>query len=226
VVCFNKRNGEVIWKSQNDVPGHSGPVIADIGGVKQLVSFTAEAVIGLEASHGALLWRHPVKTRLGRHIATPVIVGDMVMVASFQAGLIGIKIRHDENRFKAEQAWVARDSAINFSSPVAIGHHLYGVGPARDLICVDIQTGKLAWAKDGFFTSPPGRTHASFLVMGDAILVLTDTGWLVLIAPDPAECRELSRVQVCGANWCNPAYADGRLYLRDAQELLCLQLLP
>jgi hypothetical protein len=68
--------------------------------------------------------------------------------------------------------------------------------------------------------------YASFLVMNDNILALTDGGWLVLFAADPKECRIISKVQVCGQTWCNPAYADGNLTLRDAQELRCVQLMP
>jgi hypothetical protein len=56
--------------------------------------------------------------------------------------------------------------------------------------------------------------------------VLTDGGQLLLVAADPSQYKEVARAQVCGQNWCNPAYADGKLYLRDAQELRCVQLVP
>jgi hypothetical protein len=60
--------------------------------------------------------------------------------------------------------------------------------------------------------------------------MLTDGGTLVLFAADPKEPREISRVQVCGANWCNPAYVDGNLFLRDGLrqtgEWSALRLLP
>jgi outer membrane protein assembly factor BamB len=79
-------------------------------------------------------------------------------------------------------------------------------------------------------TTAAEMAHASFLVMGPNILVLTDDGLLALIAADPTGCRELGRARVCSANWCNPAYADGRLYLRDGMKatgnLYCLELLP
>ena len=72
--------------------------------------------------------------------------------------------------------------------------------------------------------------HASFLAMGQSILVCTDGGQLVLMAADPGAFRELGRAQVCGLNWCNPAYVDGRLYVRDGIKatgnLFCVQLLP
>ena len=225
VVCFNKQSGQVIWKSQNDVPGYGGQVIAAIAGARQVISFTSEAVIGLDAADGKLLWREPVKTSLGRHVTTPVVVDDRVMVASFQAGLVGIKVSKDGDALKAERAWTAKGLAINFSTPVAVGNYLYGIGPSAKLFCADVETGKEAWAKEGFFSDMARTGYAAFVVMGDNILTLTDGGWLALFAADPKECRLIGKVKVCGQNWCNPAYADGKLYLRDAQELRCIGLL-
>ena len=226
VVCFDKKDGTVIWKSQNDVQGYSGPVVATIAGVKQVVSFTSEAVIGLDAGDGKLLWRVPVKTQFGRHVTTPVVVEDMVMVASHQVGLMGVKVSKQGDAIKAEQAWVNKTAAVNFASPVAVGNYLYGIGPGKGLFCVDVRNGQKAWAKDDFFADMVTKSYASFLVMGDNILVLTENGQLLLVAADPKECRVISKVQVCGQNWCNPAYADGKLFLRDAQELRCVQLMP
>jgi hypothetical protein len=34
----------------------------------------------------------------------------------------------------------------------------------------------------------------------------------------------LSRLQVCGNTWSFPAYADGKLFVRDGRELICLNL--
>ena len=226
VVCFDKLNGRVIWKSQNDVPGYSGPVIAAIAGVRQVVSFTSEAVIGLGAGDGRLLWREPVKTAFGRHVTTPVVVGDMVMVASHQAGLVGIRVSKAGDDFRAERAWVAKASAINFSDPVAVGSFLYGIGRSNALLCADVRTGENAWAQRGFFSGMVRRGYASFMVMKDNILVLTEGGQLLLIAADPKQCRLVSKAKVCGQNWCSPAYADGRLFLRDERDLRCVQLLP
>jgi len=228
VVCFNKLNGKVIWKSQNDTPGYCGPVIATIAGVRQIISFTATAVIGLDADKGTLLWRTPVKTALGRHITTPVIVGDIVVVSSHQAGLIGIRVSRtaQSGAFTAERAWVAKGSAaINFSSPVAVGNFLYGLGRIRTLICIDVRTGRKAWAKDLASAKTFKKGHASFIVMKDNILVLAENGELLLIAAEAKALRIISRVKVCGKTWCSPAYVGGRLFVRDIGELRCVQLI-
>jgi len=225
VVCFDKRTGRVIWKSQSDVAGHGGVVLATIAGVKQAVSFTAIGAIGLDAADGKLLWRAPVKTRLGRHVITPVVVGETVVVSSYLAGLIGIKVTRDADGFRAERAWVDKSSSINFSSPVAVGHHLYGLAPGKTLFCLDVRTGKRAWAQRGFFNGMVKKGYASFLVAGSNLLILAEAGQLLLVAADPARCRLVAKTKACGQNWCNPAYADGKLYLRDDKALRCVQLL-
>ena len=171
-----------------------------------------------------------MKTRFGRHVTTPVIIDDTVVVASHQVGLIGTRISFGGQGFKAEQAWLNRELPVNFSSPVIVGKHLYGLGAAKDFICVEALTGKLMWSKPGCVTSSADKAHTSFIVLGKNILALTDSGEVVLFAAEPAEFREIGRAQVCGVNWCNPAYADGRLYLRDGikttGEMFCVSLIP
>jgi len=95
---------------------------------------------------------------------------------------------------------------------------------------VEAATGKIKWSKEGYFMTASNVAYASFLVLGKNLLVCTDGGQLVLITADPTDCREISRAQACGMNWCNPAYADGRLFVRDGLRatgyLYCLELLP
>src|SRR5206468_969395 len=161
--------------------------MATIGGVKQLIVFTADGVIGLAVDDGKLLWRFPMKTAFARHVTTPVVLEDMVVVSSHEIGLIGLKISKNGAGWEATRAWLSRESAINFSSPVAVGNFLYGLGPTANLICVDIKTGKQAWSKNGYVTTSGDRAHADFIVMGPNILTLTDGGQLVLFAADPKE---------------------------------------
>ncbi|NLH98494.1 MAG: PQQ-binding-like beta-propeller repeat protein [Chthonomonadales bacterium] len=226
VVCFNKLTGAVIWKSQDDIPGHAGPIWATLGGLRQLVCFMAEAVIGLDPSDGKLLWRAPVKTQLGRHVATPVIVGDTVVVGSYTSGLIGIRVTRQGDAFRAEEVWRDRSLGVNFSSPVAIGGFVYGLGPGNRLFCVEARTGKRVWVEESFFSGTLDAGFASFLVMGQNLLVLAERGRLSLVAPTAAGCKVLGQMTVCERNWCSPAYVGGKLIVRDNGSLRCLQLAP
>jgi len=147
------------------------------------------------------------------------------MVASHQLGLFATRITASPDGLAAQEAWRNKSMKINFTSPVEIDDHLYGLGASKDVVCISSKTGEVAWTKTGLIQTSADRAEAGFLVMGKNVLMLSDSGELVFFAADPSGYKEISRVQACGANWCNPAYADGRLYLRDNRELICLQLL-
>ncbi len=224
IVAFQKATGEVVWKSQNDQTAYAAPILAEVAGVRQFISFTAEALIGLDPSDGKLLWRRPLQTALGRHVTTPVVVGDLVIVASHTLGMVATRIAASDAGLVATEAWVNKKAAMNFTSPVVVDGFLYGIGPAKNLVCVDAKTGEIAWEKTGLIQSSGDKAEAGFLVLGQNIGMLTDSGAFVLFAADARGYQESGQAQLCGSTWCNPAYADGRLFLRDQRELRCVEL--
>jgi outer membrane protein assembly factor BamB len=223
LVCFDKFSGKILWKSQNDEAAYSSLMMATLAGARQVVYFSADALMGLSASDGKLLWRVPLHTDAKRHAATPVIFGDSVIVNSHTFGLQSFKIEKDGPGFKASRAWQNRDLKINISTPVLVDHYLYSQGPGREFVCVDAATGKQLWAHEGF-----GDRYASAIAVGNRLLVVTDRGELVLLAADPTRYTELSRLQITGKTWNHPAYANGKLYVREGLtsgwKLNCFQL--
>lgn len=225
VVCFEKTTGEVLWRSQDDIAGHAGPVLAAIAGVRQLVCFMAEAVLGLSPEDGRLLWRLPVRSTLGRHVTTPVIVGDTVVIGSHTSGLIGIRVSRSAAGLEAKQAWRDASLGVDFSSPVARDGYVYCIGPGGRLFCVDARSGARAWVQDGFFRGMLDAGFASFLVAGANLLILAERGDLLLVRASNKECTILARTKVCGRTWCTPAYSGGRLFVRANTELVCVEVL-
>ena len=220
LVCFDKKIGTVIWKSQDDEAAYSSLMIATLAGIKQVVAFTAEALMGVDLQNGKLLWSVPLKTNAKRHVATPVIIGDNVLVNSHTIGLVCLKIEKDGDGQKATEAWVNKDLKINLATSVVVGQYLYNHGPAQNFVCIDSRTGKEMWRHAGF-----GKDYSSTIALGKNLLVLTDLGELVLVAADSSHYNEVARRQVCGKTWSFPAYVDGKLYVRDGRELICLDLI-
>ena len=224
VVAFRKSDGQVVWKSQDDQTAYAAPYIAELAGRRQLLVFTVGALIALAPEDGKLLWRVPMETALGRHVTTPTVWKDVAMVGSHQIGMAGVRVEQAGDKLTAKEIWRNKDGAMNFTSPVVVGDHAYGIGPSKNVICIAAATGEIVWEKTGIIQSSPDRAVGAFIVMGANILLLTDTGELVLFAADPKAYREIGRTQVSGKTWCNPAYADGRLYLRDERQLRCVEL--
>jgi outer membrane protein assembly factor BamB len=224
VIALDKRTGDLRWQSQNDMAAYAAAVVASVAGREQVISLTADGGLGLAVADGRFLGRFPMKTAFARHVGAPVVFGDLVVLGSHQAGLFGLKITHDGDRQEAQPAWTSKEAAINISCPVRVGGQHYGLGPARDVFCLDLADGRVRWRHTGLAMGPADKAWASLLAVGDRLLGRSDTGTLVLFAAKPEAYEEFGQQQVCGSNWCHPAYADGRLYLRDAKQWGCLEL--
>jgi outer membrane protein assembly factor BamB len=219
IVCFDKKTGKRLWQTGTDEAAYSSIQVADIAGVRQVILLDADALIGVDRKEGKLLWRLPLRTDAKRHAATPVIDHDTIIVNSHTFGLASIRVERGDSGIRAVRAWTNPQLKINLSTPVLVGGFLYSQGPTRNYICADAKTGALKWEAPRF-----GKENSSTIAVGTNLLVLTDAGELVLIAANPTAYKELGREQVCGKNWNFPAYADGKLYVRDSRELLCLDL--
>jgi outer membrane protein assembly factor BamB len=223
LVCFDKQTGKVLWKSGDDEAAYSSFSIATLAGVKQVVAFTADALLGADLETGKILWRVPLVTNAKRHAASPVIFGDRVAVNSHTIGLVCFDISKDSGGFQATQAWANKDLKINLATPVLVDGSLYCQGPDKDYVCADAKTGRTKWSQAGFGLGK--KDYASTIVVGKNLLVLTEDGTLVLLTANPEKYTELARLQVCGNTWSFPAYANGKLFVRDGRGLQCIDLL-
>jgi outer membrane protein assembly factor BamB len=222
LVCFDKLNGEVLWKTGDDEAAYSSLMMATLAGVRQVVAFTADALLGADAETGKILWRVLLKTNAKRHAASPVIIGDRVLVNSHTIGLLCFHITKEAGGLKAAQTWANPDLKINLATPVVVGDYLYCQGAERDYVCVDARSGAVKWKQPGFGAGR--RDYASTIVAGNKLLVLAEDGQLLLLAASPEKYTELGRLQVCGSTWSFPALVGGKLFVRDGRNLFCIDL--
>jgi outer membrane protein assembly factor BamB len=229
MVALDPKTGGLRWKSGNEVAGYAAPMVGTLRGVKQVVDFMADAAVGFDAESGRVLWRHPLKTAFARHVMTPLVLQDRVILGSHQTGLICLEIVRDGDRWSTREVWNSKEAAPNFSCPIAVGDRIVGLGSQREVVCVGLRDGKVRWTQPGWISSAADKAHAGFIgVGGDTVLMLSDGGELILFQAGSDACRELGRAPVSGVNWCNPALAGGRLYLRDGLRntgrWICLEL--
>jgi outer membrane protein assembly factor BamB len=222
LVCFDKLTGKTLWKTGHDEAAYSSLMIGKLAGVRQVVAFNAEALLGADLDTGRILWRVPLKTNAKRHAASPVLFEDFVTVNSHTIGLLCFRIERDSGGCKSTPAWSNLDLKINLATPVLVDGYLYTQGANRDYVCVEASTGKLKWSQAGFGLGR--KDYASTIAAGKQLLILTEDGTLILLDANPEKYTEVGRLQVCGNTWSHPAYVDGRLYVRDARALQCLDL--
>lgn len=234
VVAFHKDTGKVLWKSQDDGPSYASPIIFGEGKQRQVTFLTQQGLIGLKPTDGELLWRYPFKDLILESSTTPVRHGDSVLASSITLGSMAIKLEEMNQKPAVRLEWKNPTLTCYFATPVVAGDHAYAVIGANPLAalnpfkkaakaslqCVELKTGKVLWTRPDV-----GTYHATLLKTGDGkLLMLEEKGDLVLIEPSPNEYRELARAKVSGNTWAHPAIANGRLYVRDGQELICVKL--
>jgi len=219
IVAFDKRSGRILWKALDDATAYSSPVIGTVAGTRQFVTATCEGLIGLDIADGRLLWRVPFKTAANRNVLTPILHGDHVLFASHSTGFQSQRITRSDSGFTPVQHWFNRQLRLNLPTPVLIGSNVYGIGAAKDFICVNADTGELRWSERGF-----GEVGH---VISDGLrqLVQLDTGEVRLLAVNPGRYEELGRFQACGKTYSQPAWTGSVLIVRDPASLTAWPLL-
>lgn len=222
LVCFDKLTGKVLWKTGDEEAAYSAPMVGTLAGVRQVVYLSATSLSGVDRASGKPLWRVPLKTNANRHVATPVLRGDTVTVNSHTFGTLCFKVAKDSGGLQATPLWAAKDLKTNLATPALAGGHFFNQGERKDYVCLDAQTGAVKWSQPGFGNGK--RDYSSTIVVGNRLLVLSEAGELLLLAASAEKYTELGRLQVCGGTWSYPAYADGKLFVRDVRELACVEL--
>lgn len=222
VVAFEKATGKVRWGALDGDAAYSSPVMMTIGGIKQYVMprRAGSQTVALRPD-GSVLWTHPGPFSA---IASALLIPpDKVYVSGGDdAGAVLMRIKTEGGteggKATVEELWKTRTMKNHFNNAVLVGDHLYGFDNAT-FKSLSVATGEQTWAFRGL-----GK--GSLLAAdGDLLIVLSDQGTLLLVKATPDAYTELARFQAMeGKAWTAPALANGRLYLRDHDEIVALEM--
>jgi outer membrane protein assembly factor BamB len=232
LVALDKLTGKTIWKSQ--VPGGSGAgyasaIAIDFDGQRQYVQFTGKALVGVAASDGKFLWQYErPSNRMGINCSTPVYDDGMVFAASaYGAGGGLVKLSKDANgTIKADEVYSTRKMQNHHGGMILLDGCLYGANGGNEggfLVCLDFKTGNVLWDErdDAQHRAPKG----SVALADGRLYYRTEKGTMLLIEPSSKQYIERGRFEQPDRSqqpdWAHPVIANGKLYLRDQDVLLC-----
>ena len=229
IVALQSASGKLVWKSRSGRSGYASPVLLTLAGVSQVVAFDAAGAGGLDPRTGAELWQFPFSTEYDCNTACPVQVGEreVLISAGENHGAVILQLTPSGVAFEAKPVWssLGKDSQLRaeWQTPVIHNGHLYGLdnsgsaGPITNLVCIRLSDRKTVWQKPRF-----GKSN---LILADGRLwITTMKGELVLVEASDREYRELGRAVVLETTRQAPSLADGRLYVRDDQHVICLDV--
>ena len=217
VVAYDRLTGESRWAEGNGGASYSSPVEMKLGGVSQAVIVSSRAVFGHDAVTGQVLWSFPWPAKYP-NVSSPILIGeDRILVSSgygMGAGLFQVK-RGDT--WSATPLWKSIRLKSKFANLFFRNGFIYGLDDGI-LVCLDVATGELKW-KEGRYG------HGQMIMCGDVLLVMAESGEVVLVEPNPSGLKELTRFTALTDKTWNPAALAGDILLvRNDKEAACFRL--
>ena len=115
-------SGAVKWRWAGDGPSYASPVIATLGGTRQVITQSQNKLVGIDAAGGQLLWEVALKTPYEQNSVTPLVMGDLVIYAGLENPTIALT-RYQNRRQVDDRAGVAeRASGDVHEHPGSRGH--------------------------------------------------------------------------------------------------------
>jgi len=222
VVAYDKATGNVVWKSLDDEQGYTSPMLVTLGGMRQLLVVSGSRAVGLTVDAGQLLWQYPWSTFNGINVSQPIVftyngIDRVFLSASYGRGAAVFELTRHGDRFEAKTVWENQRMKNKFSSSVLHNGFIYGLDESI-LACLDANTGEQKW-KGGRYG------YGQILLAGDHVIVLTEDGEVALVRATPERHEEVARFEaISGKTWNHPVIADGRLLVRNIQEMAAFDI--
>jgi len=207
---------------------YASPIAIDFDGQRQYVQLTARALVGVAASDGKFLWRYDKPAnRMAINCATPIFHDGMVFASSaYGAGGGLVKLSKDASGgVKAEEVYATTDMQNHHGGMILLDGYLYGASGGNEggaLVCLDFKTGRVMWDQ----RESAGRRAKGSVALADGRLYYRmESGTMLLIEPSPKQYIEHGRFEQPDRSnqpaWPHPVIANGKLYIRDQDVLLC-----
>lgn len=237
IVALDKRTGSEIWRAAmpdlgdkgGDGAGYSSIVISNAGGVKQYVQLTGRGVISVRASDGKFLWNYNRVANDVANIPTPIVSDDLVFCSTgYGTGAALLRIIPDGDGAKVEEVYFldAKTFQNHHGGMIRVGDFIYA-GHQHNSgfpICLRMSTGEVVWGGD---QRGAGQGSAAIVFADNQLIFRYEDGTVALIEATSDEYRLKSKFMPVfqeGTSWAHPVIVDGRMYLREQDQLMCYEI--
>lgn len=217
LTAFDPATGAVKWTWAGDGPAYGSPIIAEVGGTRQVIVFSQRNLVGVNAADGQLLWSTPFESRSTTNSITPLVYGNTLIVSGQGKPLTAYAIANTGGKWTADLAWENPSLSMSFSNPVLVGDALFSMSPLNSgqFFWADAKTGKTLWT-----STPRQAGNASITRSGDLLFVLKEDGQLMVGRANTAGFEPLKTYTVAtSATWAPPVISGNRIFVKDADTL-------
>lgn len=215
--AYDVATGAVRWEWKGDSPAYGSPIVVDMGGTRQVVTFTHQNLVGISTANGALLWSRPFTTPSNTTAQTPVLYKDSIIQAGREAGITRFRAFQRDDKWVTENMWATKEVSLQMSNAVEINGVLYGLSHLNSgqYFALDLENGQVIWRSD-----PRQAENAAIVRAGDTIFALESDAELVVMKANKTGFNPLRRYEVAmGETWTQPAISGNRFFVKDVSNL-------
>jgi outer membrane protein assembly factor BamB len=217
LVAFDRASGAVVWSAGEGAAGYTSPFAMDLAGERQVIALNGPELLGVAPASGAVLWKLALGEQSFAGSGLAGAIDGETFYADVGSGLALFHAAKTEVGYAVEERARTRDLGDTYAAPVLHDGHLYGF-KSDFLTCIEVATQKRVWR-----SRPPGGK--GLILVGHHLVVFGADGVVAIVRATPDGYREKARFAALGhSSFTWPAFAGGRVFLRNNAELTCVEV--
>lgn len=219
VYALDGVSGRIAWEAKRRLPNSwASPIVIDVEGQYQLITLTDPCAVAYDPANGREIWRAECVS--GDIAPSPIYAGGLVLLVEPYAQVVAIKPTGQGDVTETHIVWRMEEGAPDICSPVGNAEYVYLMESEGLLMCCSVADGRKLYEHDlreSFRASPS--------IVADKLYILDMKGVMHIAEIGPAY-KEIGTCELGEECYASPAFADGRIYIRGAENLYCIGQAP
>jgi outer membrane protein assembly factor BamB len=217
---LDAETGQQEWSAPTGNHSYSSPALLELLGAQYIAMLTNDGITLIEPQTGAVILDYEWPYIGYRAVQPRAINGDSILVPTGNgAGTRCIQVTATDHGLAAKELWTSQRLKPDFNDFVIHDGYAYGFDN-KIISCIDLRDGKPKW-KGGRY----GKGQLMLLADSDFLLVMGESGEVVLLQASPAGHQELAKLQAfADKTWNHPVVVGDRLFIRNSKEASCWKL--
>ena len=236
LAAFDKQSGDMAWKVARNFStpmecdhGYTTPLVIQYQGMESIMVWGAEHLTIHNATDGQVSWScgkfNPEGNKLWPAIASPVIVGDMVVIAYGRNDrgtprLHGIRLSGSGDVTQTNHVWMRDDVGTFVPTPAVYQDRVILLRDRGEVACIDASTGTTIW--EAAFPKHRSNYYASPLIAGDKLYAPREDGTVFVARLTDKKLELLSENNMAESIISSPIPFSNRLLIRGEKHLFCV----
>lgn len=220
------KSGRTLWRTERPTraisespDSYTTPALLEYGKSTEIVISGGDVVTGHDPASGKELWRmdglNPQNNPYHRIIASPLVVGNIVIAPSRERPLLAIKAGGQGNITSTHRLW-SFGNGPDVPTPVSDGKLLYSVTDRGVAYALDVQTGKVVYGPERL--RPDSYSGSPVLADGKIYITSENEGLTSVYRAGP-KFEVISENPLNDYTLSSPAISEGQIFIRTTGHL-------